>query len=175
MKLPKKYEWLAQEGAPRHLLKALELYGVTEIVGPKHNPIILEWAKEVGLASQYKSDEIPWCGLFIAVVMKRAERQVVEYPLGARNWVNFGVKSPSPMLGDVLVFSRTNGGHVGIYVGEDDKYFHVLGGNQGNAVSIVKILKSRLLDARRPPYHTPPLNIRKIFLNINGPISDNEA
>ena len=174
MNLPKKYQWLALEGAPRHLLKALELYGVSEIVGPKHNPTIIGWAKELNIP--YKNDETPWCGLFIAIVMKRAERQVVDYPLGARNWVNFGVKSPSPMLGDVLVFRRPNGGgHVGLYVGENDKNYYVLGGNQGNEVSIVKIAKSRLIDARRPPYHTPPLNIRKIFLNIDGSVSENEA
>lgn len=174
MKLPSKYLWLAYEGAPRHLVKALELYGVTEVTGSKHNPVILEWAKEFNIT--YNSDETPWCGLFMAIVMKRANRDVVEHPLSARNWAKFGVPSLSPMLGDVLVFTRpSGGGHVGLYVGEDDKNFYVLGGNQGNAVSIVKIAKSRLLAARRPPYHTPPTNIRKIYLNINGSVSINEA
>jgi hypothetical protein len=174
MNLPKKYEWLAHEGAPRHLLKALELYGVEEVVGPKHNPVIMGWAKELGIT--YNNDETPWCGLFMAIIMKRAERQVVEWPLGARNWTSFGIPSLSPMLGDVLIFKRPNGGgHVGLYVGEDTNNFYVLGGNQGNQVSIVKIVKSRLLAARRPPYFNPPTNIRKIYLKIDGKPSENEA
>lgn len=174
MNLPKKYQWLALEDAPRHLLKALELYGVTETVGPKHNPVIMGWAKELGIT--YRNDETPWCGLFMAIVMKRAERQVVDWPLGARNWINFGIASSTPMLGDVLVFRRSNGGgHVGIYVGEDSKNFFVLGGNQGNEVNVAKIAKSRLIGARRPPYHTPPTNIRRIFLKLDGKPSENEA
>lgn len=173
MKLPSKYLWLAYEGAPRHLLKAIELYGVTEIAGVKHNPIIIEWAKELGI--RYNSDETPWCGLFLAIIMKRAGRQPVSQPLWARNWIEFGVSSSTPMLGDVLVFGRTGGGHVGIYVGEDSKNFFVLGGNQGNQVNVAKIAKKRLLEARRPAYNNPPTNIRRIFLNISGPVSENEA
>lgn len=173
MKLPSKYLWLAYEGAPRHLVKALELYGTTEVIGPKHNPVIIEWAKELGVA--YNSDEIPWCGLFVGICIKRANRQPVEGLLSSRNWVNFGVKSPVPMLGDILVFARSGGGHVGFYVGEDDKNYFVLGGNQGNQVNILRISKKRLLEARRPAYHTPPLNIRKIVLKIGGTISTNEA
>ena len=173
MKLPKKYLWLAYEGAPRHLVKALELYCTTEVVGAKHNPAILEWAKELGVS--YNADEIPWCGLFVGICIKRANRQPVEGLLSSRNWVNFGVKSNVPMLGDILVFSRNGGGHVGFYVGEDAKNFFVLGGNQGNQVNVVKIAKSRFLEARRPAYHTPPTNIRRIQLNISGPASTNEA
>jgi len=45
MKIPKKYEWLQRETAPRHLLKALELYGTTEIVGQQSNPVIMGWAQ----------------------------------------------------------------------------------------------------------------------------------
>lgn len=173
MKLPKRYAWLAQEGAPRHLVKALELYGTTEVVGSKHNPVIMGWAKELELS--YNSDEIPWCGLFVAIVMERAKRQVVKDPLWAQNWLNFGVKADVPMLGDVLVFGRDGGGHVGIYVGEDKNSLYVLGGNQGNQVNIVKISRKRLIGVRRPPYHNPPRNIRRIYLIVNEKTSNNEA
>lgn len=175
MNLPKKYQWLQREQAPRHLLKAVELYGTTEIVGPQSNPVIMGWAKELKL-SQYTNDDTAWCGLYLGIVMKRADREVVKDPLWARNWAKFGVESKTPMLGDVLVFERGNGGHVGFYVGETATSFHVLGGNQGNAVSIVLIAKSRLIACRRPPYHTPPLNIRKIIIDSTGVItSTNEA
>lgn len=175
MKLPAVYQWLAQENAPRHLLKAIELFGTVEIVGARHNNVIIGWAKEVGLGSIYKADEIPWCGLYIAIIMKRAERQPVKDALGALNWNNFGVHSEVPMLGDVLTFTRKGGGHVGLYVGEDVAAYHVLGGNQGDKVSIVRIAKERISQVRRPAYKLQPLNIRKIKLAVNGGLSTNEA
>ncbi len=164
---------LKQEEGPRHLLKAVELLGVKEVVGPKHNPVILGWAKELGIV--YNSDEVPWCGLFAAVIMHRAGRKPVDQPLWALNWNKFGVQVKEPMLGDVLTFTRKSGGHVGLYVGETDKEYMVLGGNQGNAVSVVKIAKSRLSQARRPEYKSMPANIRKVFVKAGGPVSENEA
>ena len=175
MNLPKQYEWLAFEGAPRHLLKAIELYGITEKVGSANNPVILGWAKEVGLEKDYTADSIPWCGLFVATIIKRADRQPVKDPLWALNWNNFGVPVKQPMLGDILTFSRNGGGHVGIYVGEDKIAYHVLGGNQGNSVSVTRIGKDRLSQARRPAYNVQPINIRKVMLASDGKLSTNEA
>jgi uncharacterized protein (TIGR02594 family) len=174
-RLPKQHQWLSLEDAPRHLLKALELYGTAEIVGPKHNPVIMSWAKELKI-DYYKNDEIPWCGLFMAIVMRRAERPVVKDPLRALSWATFGVDVKTPMLGDVLTFTRNGGGHVGLYVFENATHFGVLGGNQGNAVSITMIAKSRLFKVRRPAYNAMPANVRAINLNGAGvPITTNEA
>lgn len=175
MNLPIAYQWLGQEPSPRHLLKAVELYGVTEAVGSANNPAILGWAKELGLDKVYDEDSIPWCGLFTAIVMKRADRQPVKDPLWAANWANFGVEAKVPMLGDVLVFTRQGGGHVGLYVGEDNQAYHVLGGNQGDKVSIVRIAKARLSSARRPAYMLQPVNVRKVVLKSSGKLSTNEA
>lgn len=175
MNIPKKYQWLLQEDGPIHLHKALELFGVTEIVGPKHNPTILSWAKETGVNNVYKSDEIAWCGLFLAVIMQRANRTPVEGFLWALNWAKFGQHVTEPMLGDVLVFKRTGGGHVGLYVGEDATAYHVLGGNEGNKVDIIRILKTRLYQSRRPLYKNQPVNIRKILISSSDAISINES
>ena len=60
------YDWLNSETAPRVLVQAVKRIGVKEVVGKEHNPIILSWARELKLSSIYNSDEIPWCGLFIA-------------------------------------------------------------------------------------------------------------
>lgn len=175
MKLPKAYTWLAQEDGPRHLLKAVELLGVAETVGSRHNPVIMGWAKELGLHDVYTADEIPWCGLFVGVAMKRAGREPVKDPLWALNWSKFGVAVSTPMLGDVLTFKRNGGGHVGLYIGEDDTAYHVLGGNQDNAVCIKRIAKSRLYAARRPQYINQPVNVRRVQLASNGVLSTNEA
>jgi len=175
MNLPKAYQWLQQEPAPRHLLKAVELFGTTESVGNINNPVIMGWAKELGIQNVYTADSIPWCGLYAAIVIHRAARPVVDQPLWALNWNKFGVRVTTPMLGDVLTFTRKSGGHVGFYVGEDDTAYHVLGGNQGNKVSVARIAKLRLSQARRPAYNSQPTNVRRVFLAANGALSTNEA
>lgn len=171
--LPAKYAFLANEGAPRTLVEALKLYATHE---KGNNPIILGWAREVDLDKVYRHTSIAWCGLFAAVVAKRAGWEPVASPLWARNWARFGIAAPVPMLGDVLVFTRGKGGHVGFYVGEDASFFHVLGGNQSDAVTITRIAKSRLIAARQPAWRIKaPANRRPIKMAASGPVSTNEA
>lgn len=179
--LPQQYTWLLNESGPIMIKKALELFDTKEDLSKKNNPTIMAWAKEIGdkVERVYLADKIPWCGLFMAVVAKRANKQVVKDPLWALNWGTFGIHTTTPMLGDVLVFIRKdeNGntaGHVSLYVGEDDECFHVLGGNQSDKVSITRIKKDRLNTARRPKYNSQPLNVRKIILETTGIVSNNE-
>ena len=175
MNLPKTYEWLAKEPGPKMLLESLKLYGTSEIVGKDHNPVILAWAKDLGLEKVYVADEIPWCGLVMAYICKMAGKEPQADPLWALNWSKWGVPVKEPMLGDILTFKRPAGGHVCLYVGEDPKAYHVLGGNQGNAHSITRIAKERMYAARRPEYINQPENVRKVFLSASGNISTNES
>ena len=173
-KLPTAYTWLAQESGPKLLIEALKLYGTTEKSGPANNPVILAWAGECGIRG-YGADSIPWCGLFVAVVARRAGKPLPKNPLWARDWATWGEPSLKPALGDVLVFSRDSGGHVGLYVGEDGLAYHVLGGNQGDCVSIKRIAKNRLIAARRLYSVGAPENVRAIRLAASGALSRNEA
>ena len=169
------YDWLKNEKSTKILVEAFKHLGVKEIVGKENNPIILEWAKELGV-SWYVNDEIPWCGLFIAYCTKTAGLDVVKSPLMALSWANYGTAVDEPMLGDILTFKRQGGGHVGIYVGEDEDCYHVLGGNQSNSVSITRIAKIRLYKARRTKWKVAqPTNVRKVFIVGKGEISTNEA
>lgn len=170
------YDWLKSETAPRILVQAVKQLGVKEFVGKEHNPVILAWAKNLGLERIYTNDEIPWCGLFVAECCRAAGLEVVERPLWALNWAKYGTPVTEPMLGDVLTFKRNGGGHVGIYVGEDDTHYHVLGGNQNNSVSVSRIAKSRLYKARRTAWKiAQPTNVRKVQLEPKGVITTNEA
>lgn len=175
--LPAAYAWLAREAGPRVLVEALALYGTRETAGSASNPVILAWAKEVGVAGAYVNDGIAWCGLYVATVVRRAGFEPVANPLWARNWAAFGTPAAKPSLGDILVFERAGGGgHVGLYVGEDASAWHVLGGNQGDEVSIVRIAKGRLLAARRCPWRlAQPAAVRPIRLAAGGALSTNEA
>ena len=184
MNLPEQYKFLADEGAPRMLVEALKDYGTLETPGPANNQKILDWADEVGeaegvlrwIGSWYKEDSTPWCGLAVAVWAIRAGKTIgFNNPLGAKNWAQWGDKSPQPSLGDVLVFSRKGGGHVGLYVGEDHEAYHVLGGNQSDSVNITRIMKNRLLDARRMYKIGCPANVRVIKMDASGKVSENEA
>lgn len=179
MPIPEQYRWLEQEPAPQILLEALKLYGTKETPGPKSTPAIMQWAEELGakrMGITYADDSIAWCGLFVAICVKRAGLEIPFIPVRAVSWVMFGNAVSIPMLGDVLVFTRQGGGHVGIYVGEDAESYHVLGGNQSDCVCITRILKSRLTAARRTLFKGPqPINIRKVNLAKTGAISYNEA
>lgn len=174
--MQKQYKWLKKANSPRVIAEAMALYGVTEIPGPKHNHLIMGWAKQLQLSRTYTSDEIAWCGLFVGIVVKRAKFTPVNGPLWARNWAKFGTKQTTAKLGDVLVFSRGTGGHVGFYVGEDKDAYHVLGGNQSNTVNVTRILKNRLLAIRRCPWRiAEPQAVKQIFMDSTGKISQNEA
>jgi uncharacterized protein (TIGR02594 family) len=178
MDLPKQYRFLNLIGSPRIFIEALKFFGLKETIGPGNNPVIVGWAKELGLTSIYNKDETPWCGLFIAVCMKRAHLQppVGIHMLRALGFADWGKPADAPMFGDVLVFKRPGGGHVGLYIGEDQTHFHVLGGNQGDSVSIVRIEKARLIAARRTPWQgAQPANVRRIFLNSEGLATTNEV
>lgn len=183
MNLPADYSWLNDvRGLPRTIRVAFKEFGVAEVVGRGSSRTIIGWRDELNQAgakiSGFSDDDIPWCGLFVAIVAYRrmgCAEEVVKNPLWARNWSRYGVKELKPGLGDVLVFSRGSGGHVGFYVGEDTRCLHVLGGNQGNKVSIARISKGRLLACRRPPYKVQPRGVKPYFLAPQGELSTNEA
>jgi uncharacterized protein (TIGR02594 family) len=175
MNLPNPYIWLPKEPGPKMVLEFLKLYGLHEAPGASDNPDILAWAKELGI-KDYVHDEEPWCGLFMALIAKRADKVVPANPLWAKNWANFGHKvADGAKLGDVLVFNRPGGGgHVCLYIGEDNECYHCGGGNQSDAVSIIRKPKDRIYAIRRPDYDVMPENVRKVILASTGAIDNKE-
>ena len=83
--------------------------------------------------------------------------------LMARSWLNVGyaIDIDAAEVGwDIVIFKRGSGaqpgpnvinapGHVGFYAGMNGTKVQVLGGNQGDAVSIKGYSKSRILGVRR--------------------------
>lgn len=182
MTLSSKYAWLYKEGAPKILVEALKTHGVKEVPGNADNPEILRWARVVGVEKIYTHDSIAWCGLAAAYWSVMAGYKPPKDPLWARNWLNWGTPVKTPMLGDIMVWERGTGGHVGMYVGEDDTCWHVLGGNQSDQVNIVRKAKaqpkgSQLLGARRSPFKIgQPPNVRRVRLSAVGtPVAGSEA
>lgn len=184
--LPAQWKWLEQEPGPKVVKEFLKIYGVREIPGQQSNPLIMSWAKELGskVGINYKNDDEAWCGIEAGIIALRAGfgSEVPEICVRASSWDKFGNEALVPMLGDFLRFEREGGGHIGIYLAEDDPRlnlerpcFYVGGGNQGNASAIVPIEKRRLKQARRCPWKIKqPDNVRRIFVNKSGTISTNE-
>lgn len=181
--MKKIYSYLLADDMPKMIKEGLKLLGTLESPGSSNNQTILDWAKEIGgnVENIYNADEIPWCGLAQAIVALRAGKIIPKDPLWALNWGNFGNYVKIPMIGDTLVFVRktstgAKAGHVGIYVGEDSKNYHVMGGNQSDSYNITKIAKNRLYTARRPEFKIgQPLSVQRKFLDSNNDsISNNE-
>ncbi|WP_232476148.1 C40 family peptidase [Flavisphingomonas formosensis] len=200
---PKGYEWLGRLGVlPKVTEAGLAIYGTKEAPGPADNPAILYWRDELiaagvkGLGG-YTHDSVAWCGLTMAYVAFRAGKPVIDNPLWALNWAAYGMmiahnagttasprlvfeKGAQAILGDVLVFSRPiaggYAGHVGTYVAEDASAYHVLAGNQGDAVSISRVAKARCVAVRRPPVKTVlPASAKPYRVAAGGTLSTNEA
>lgn len=96
---------------------------------------------------------------------------------GARSYLTWGVKAPQLQYGSIVVFSRTGGGgHVGFLVGiNSNNKLMVLGGNQGNAVSVAPIDIIRLIDSRWPSAVPVPAQEPLPYFASNDTVSTNEA
>jgi uncharacterized protein (TIGR02594 family) len=172
---------------PRWLTYAKTLIGVREIVGPKHSPTIMGWIKALGakvLGINVTDDETPWCGTFVAHVMQTMAIKPPAVAVRASSWATWGRALVGPRPGCVLVFTRTGGGHVGLYVGEGVvtlggkkvEAYRVLGGNQSNAVNETWIAKDRLAPGGlRWPLNEPLPPVERVVLTAAGSLSENEA
>lgn len=94
-----------------------------------------------------------WCAAFVNSTLQQAGYEGTGSNM-ARSFLEWGQEVQQPQRGDLAVFSRgdPNGpfGHVGFFDGYNpDGTIRVLGGNQGDAVSIAAYDPSRLLGFRR--------------------------
>jgi uncharacterized protein (TIGR02594 family) len=149
--------------------------GMTEVPGTGSNPAILAMLR---LDMEWpEGDEVPWCSGFVNYVawLLRLPRSK---SLRARSWLQVGmpVSLDHARVGfDVVVLARGGAdqpgpdvinapGHVGLYAGSTaggslmgnmlgvsspSDAIAVLGGNQGNSVSVAWYPATRLLGVRR--------------------------
>lgn len=133
---------------------AQRFLGVHERKGGEH-PLIQWWLSLCHLGMD-QPDEVPWCSAFMNGVawelrLPRSKRA------NARSWLQIGtpITEGEARVGyDVVVFWRESPdswkGHVGLFAGwEGDDQVLVLGGNQGDGVSLAPYAKNELLGIRR--------------------------
>lgn len=141
-------------GTPYEIAKA-EL-GVCEISGPESNPRILEYAKEAHF-DNYQHDETAWCALFCNWALEKAGHPGTA-SLMARSFEGYGQKLGKPVKGCIVVLKRGNDprfGHVGFFDHETKNHVYILGGNQGDKVSIARFPKDSVVCYRAPHQKTP--------------------
>jgi len=161
---------------PAWIKAARSKIGEREIKGPSHNGWIAKGWRRLGV-TWFVDDETPWCGYFVADCLNAASLPYPKNFPSAASFRDYGVACPA-QLGAIGVKARKGGNHVFFIVGEtaDGRFFKALGGNQGNAVSIMDILKSDV-DAIRWPPGVPLVPRSEIALPVlpAGIISENEA
>ena len=159
---------------PSWLKRARAFVGLREVPGRATAPIISKWL--VMLRAWWSDDETPWCGVFAAAVMRLEGFDPPQRWYRARAWLDFGTPIREPALGCVVVFERKGGGHVGFVVGNDEAgRLMVLGGNQGNAVTIAPFDRSRVLGYRWPTTNLAPGGPLPLVASRGAKPSINEA
>jgi uncharacterized protein (TIGR02594 family) len=125
---------------------------LTELTGNEHHPLI-QWFHMLCALGSNQPDETPWCSSFANGVcwLLRLPRSK---SAAARSWLNVGLpidlRAARPGY-DVVVLERgaAPAGHVGFFAGQDDTHVFVLGGNQGDAVTVAPFPKAKVLGVRR--------------------------
>lgn len=136
---------------PRWLANAWDELGQREVEGAADNPRIAAFFREVGAGASL-GDEVAWCAAFVGACLERAAITSTR-SLMARSYLEWGDGIDAGRLGAVAVLSRGSdpaAGHVGFLIGEADERVYLLGGNQGDSVSVAAFPKARLLGLRWP-------------------------
>jgi len=134
---------------------------VMERKGSVHHPLIQWWLSLCGLGMD-SPDETPWCSAFLQGIAWEL-RLPRSKSAAARSWLNVGLPIPlsDARAGfDVVILQRGAGpqpgpevlqapGHVGLFAGLEAGRVLLLGGNQGDQVSIAGFPVDRVLGVRR--------------------------
>ncbi|MGF7160015.1 uncharacterized protein (TIGR02594 family) [Rhodoligotrophos appendicifer] len=139
-----------QSGEPKWLAIARSHLGTREIAGASDNSRIGNYfQKAVG---KLLSEDTPWCAAFVGSCLVEAG-----YPssgsLTARSYLSYGEPLASPRYGAIVILKRGREawqGHVGFLLEQRGDRLTVLGGNQGNAVSVAQYSTRELIACRWP-------------------------
>ena len=154
----------------------LQEVGVRE-ADPGNNPRILEYHSSTDLFV-HRRDADAWCSSFVNWCVEQSGKDGTN-SAAALSWERWGRAIANPITGSIavkerIVVDKKTGkkrrmGHVGIvYGGTPDGKLLILGGNQGDAVSIVKYSKTAFTTFRLPSdYNTGVNDTLTIYQNAN--------
>lgn len=117
--------------------------------GAEITPLIIAQS-QIGLGEQWGNNRgvyvrqylngregLPWCAGFISYCAKKSGVKI-PYTLRAKDFLKLGKKVNNPLVGDLIVFTRQGGGHVGIVEKVTKDTVTTIEGNLGNYPSKVK-------------------------------------
>jgi uncharacterized protein (TIGR02594 family) len=127
--------------------------GVREIVGPKHNPRVLQYHQATRLKAA--TDETAWCAAFVCWCLEQAGFTSTR-SAAASSYCTWG--QPCDVREDaIVVFGKHDPdakgtGHVAIvdHLDPDGEHVWVLGGNQQNAVNVARRRIADIVASRWP-------------------------
>lgn len=139
---------IAPPNSPSWLLLAFEDLGAREVPGYGTSPVVKRMLQTI--KAWWNDDETPWCGAAVGDWMARSGFPLAPHPYRAKSWLEWGQPISRSILGSIVVLGRDGGGHVGLEIGQTPTHVILLGGNQGNSVSIASFPLSRLIGRRWP-------------------------
>lgn len=141
---------------PEHFLHALTQLHVAEKTAKNaQNDVIVAYWKEAAIMGPVNDDETPWCAAFVGAMLKRGGIDP-SHRGTAKSYARWGDEATGVgLIGAVVVLNRAPPapdwqGHVGFCCGMTKDNVHVLGGNQGNRVSIAAFPRMRINTIRMP-------------------------
>lgn len=139
---------------PRWLTLARADIGVREIKGPKHNPKVLDYFKEVG-RPDIKTDEVAWCAAGLGAWLKRAGLPIPppSKALAAISYETYGDKLDQPILGCIGVKRRSGDTwmrHTGLVVAANPTTIWMVSANSKNQVNIAPFSRWQFTAFRWP-------------------------
>ena len=133
------------------------------------------------LKGWWSDTKTPWCGTFVGHCLQAAGRDIAKEWYRAKSWAKGATRLEKPAYGCIVVFERQGGGHVGFVIGiTKDGCLIIIGGNQGNRVSIAKFSRDRVIaylwpnKGGKPAYPVAERYVLPV-LSASGQVSRNEA
>mgnify|MGYP000443863764 CR=1 FL=1 len=160
---------------PKYMEIAKKYLGTKESPGSVNNPKVVQMFK-LAEHPEITQDAVPWCAAFVAACLAEAKvpNEVAKsLRLWAAAYAKLGTPVKNPVWGAVGVKTRNGGGHVGFVVAANDQYVWLLGGNQGDQVSVARFPRSSFT-AFRLPTGIDVKSLPKLPTSAAGAISPSE-
>ena len=138
------------EGEPPWLAVAKREIGVRDYPFGMDNPRIAAYHEATALRATI--DKVPWCSAFANWCMRQAGLCGTD-SAAARSWLAWGRLLPHPRTGCVVVLrggANPAQGHVAFYIAYRGAFLDLLGGDQGDQVSVYAYPTRLLLGYRWP-------------------------
>lgn len=158
---------------PKWMAIAERELGTEETPGAGNNPRVQEYLASA--QGETLPDATPWCAGYANWCLARADVDGTG-SLMARSFLKWGNRLDMPRVGCIVVLKRgsdPNSGHVGFFHSRANGRVFLLGGNQGDKVSVQGFPESQVLGYRWPAEVAAPQPTAKEHYEAHDELTDN--